>query len=121
VADAAPGEQLAQRAVLDVGEGVVCHRRLAAIPCVAKWASAQLDEAVHGRGLLGVVSLDLGEVRVVIDDRVRVVVAATLVLGAHPPTRTLRASTGDGVSGAQETSVAADIQVQQIAASTARD
>src|SRR6266487_4977428 len=50
----------------------------------------------------------------VVDDRVRVVVADPR-FGAHPLAGALRAITGDAVSGAQEARVAGDVHVQQVA------
>ena len=75
MADAALGEQLAERAVLDVAEGVVCHQPPGDDPMDGVEGESALDEAVHGRCLFVVVDLDVGETGVVVDGRVRVVVA----------------------------------------------
>ncbi len=83
MADAVAGEQLAQRAVLDVAEAVVGHQPLRDDPVLGEEGERPLDEAGDGRGFLVVVQLDVGEPGVVVDDRVRVVVADPR-LGAHP-------------------------------------
>ena len=69
------GEQLAQRAVLDVAKALSVISRLAVIPCSAKKASARSRKPVTVAARLVVVDLDVGEPGVVVDDRVHVVVA----------------------------------------------
>ena len=69
------GEQLAQRAVLDVAEAVVGHQPLRDDPVLGEEGERPLDEAGDRRGFLVVVELDVGEPGVVVDDRVREVVA----------------------------------------------
>ena len=107
-------EQLAERAVLDVTEAVVGHQPLGDDPVRGEEGERALDKAGHGRRPLVVVELDVGESRVVVDDRVRVVVADPR-LGAHPAARALRAVAGDAVAGPQEAGVAGDVHVQQVA------
>src|SRR5439155_19197410 len=68
----------------------------------------------HGRRPLVAMELDVGEPRVVVDDRVREVVAdQPLRMRRLAPAR--RAIAGDGVARPLEAGVAADIHVQQIA------
>ena len=55
------GEQLAQRAVLDVGEGVVGHQPLGGDAVAGEEGEGALDEAGDGRGFLVVVELDVGQ------------------------------------------------------------
>src|SRR6266542_1744272 len=83
--------------------------------CYRDWSSdvcsSDLDEGRDRRCLLVVLELDVSEAGVVVDDRVRIVVAdggPLLVGGAM-------AVAGDRVTGSQEARVAADIHVQQIA------
>jgi hypothetical protein len=83
VTDAVAGEQLAQRAVLDVAEAVVGHQPPGDYAVLGEVRERALDKAGDGRCLLVVVELGIGEPRVVVDDRVRVVVADP-GLGAHP-------------------------------------
>jgi len=75
VTDAAAGEQLAERAVADVAEAVVCHQPLWMDAVALEEGEGAFDEAGDGLGLVVVVELDVGEPRVVVDDRVRDVVA----------------------------------------------
>ena len=49
--------------------------RFALMPCCGEEGERALDEAGDGRGRLVGVELDVGEPGVVVDDRVRVVVA----------------------------------------------
>ena len=72
------------------------------------------DEGGHGRCFLVWVELDVGEAGVVVNDRVRVVVADSR-LRAHPVARSPRAIAGDAVAGPQEARIARDVHVQQIA------
>jgi hypothetical protein len=114
VADPLAGEQLAQRAVLDVGEGVVAHQPSRADAVALVEGERSLDEAGHGRGPLVAVELDVGEARVVVDDRVREVVAdEPLRVQRLAPAR--GAISGDGMAGTLEAGVAADVDVQQVA------
>ena len=73
--DAAHREQLGEGSVLDLAEGVVGHEPPGHDPMPSKDGERALDEAGHGRRLLVLVELDVGEPRVVVDDRVRIVVA----------------------------------------------
>jgi hypothetical protein len=75
VPDAVSGEQLAQRAVLDVAEAVVGHQPFRIDAVFAVEGERAFDEGGYGLGLLVIVELDVGEPRVVVDDRVREVVA----------------------------------------------
>ena len=70
VLDAARGEQLAQRAVVDVGEGVVGLEAFGLDAVAGEEAQRPLDEAGDGLGLLVAVDLGEDEPRVVVDDRV---------------------------------------------------
>src|SRR5436190_7396419 len=77
VTDAAAGEQLVQRAVPDVAEAVVGHQPLADDLVAFEEGERPPDEAGDRFGFLVVVELDVGEPRVVVDDRVREVVSDT--------------------------------------------
>ncbi len=55
------GEQLAQRAVLDVGESVVRHEPPGHDPPLGKGGERPFDEARDGLRLLVLVQLDVGE------------------------------------------------------------
>jgi hypothetical protein len=112
VADAAAGKELAQRAVLDVAEAVVGHQPLRDDALLGEEDERALDEAGDRRCLLVGVELDVGEAGVVVDDRVREVVAEPR-LRSHPLARALRAVAGNTVAGAQEARV--DVHMQQIA------
>jgi len=78
VADPVPGEQFAQRAVLDVAEAVVGHQPLRDDPVLGEEGERAFDEGGHRRRALVVVELDVGEPRVVVDDRVPVVGSVTV-------------------------------------------
>ena len=69
------GEQLAQRAVLDVAEAVIRHQPFRDDALTFEEGERSFDEGGDGLGSLVVVELEIGESRVVVDDRVRVVVA----------------------------------------------
>jgi hypothetical protein len=112
--DPAALEQLAQRAVLDVAEAVVGHQPLGDDPLRSEEGERPIDEAGHGRRLLVSVEVDVGEPGVVVDDRVRVVVADPR-FRTHPFARALRAIAGYPVAGPQESRVTARVHVQQIA------
>ena len=114
VLDPAPLEQLAQRAVLDLGERVVGHQPPGCDPVALEPGQRALDERRHRRRPLVCVQLDVGEPRVVVDDRVGEVLADSR-LGRHPPARALRTITGDRVAGALEARIARDVDFQQIA------
>jgi hypothetical protein len=75
--------------------------RFTALPCSAEEGEGSFDEAGHGLGLLVGVELDVGEPRVVVDDRVREVVADPR-LGAHPAAAVVRAVTRDPMTGPPE-------------------
>jgi hypothetical protein len=83
MSDPVAGEQLAERAILDVAEAVVGHQPLRDDPMLGEEGKRPLDEAGHGRRSLVVVELDIRQPRVVVDERVRVVVADSC-LGPHP-------------------------------------
>jgi hypothetical protein len=70
VADAA-AERIVQRPVVDVAEGVVGHQSLRRDAVLGEVGECALDEGGHGRCLLVVVELDVGEPGVVVDDHVR--------------------------------------------------
>src|SRR6266508_589635 len=70
-ADPLAGEQLAQRAVLGVGEGVIAHQPPRSDAVALVEGECSLEEAGHGRCPLVAMELDIGEARVVVDDRVR--------------------------------------------------
>jgi hypothetical protein len=72
VPDAVAGEQLAQRAVLDVAEAVVGHQPLGGDAVLAEEGERSFDERCHGLGFFVVVDLDVGEPGVVVDDGARV-------------------------------------------------
>src|SRR5712691_4577292 len=97
MADAAAGEQLTERAVLDVAEGVIGHQPLGDDAVLGKEAERPLEEAGYRRRLLVVVELDVGEAGAVVDDRVRVVVADPGL--DAPPAQRLGAVAGDPVAG----------------------
>src|SRR5207248_4621151 len=106
VADAAAGEQLTQRAVLDVAEAIVGHQPLAGDAVALEEGERPLDERGHSLGPFVVVELDIGEPGLVVDGRVREVVADPR-LGTHPVARSLRTVAGNAISGPQEARVAA--------------
>ena len=83
------------------------------IPCPEE-DERPLEEAGDGRRPLVVVQLDVGEPRVVVDDRVRVVVADPRP-GLHPASRAVRAVAGDCVAGLLEARVARDVHAQEVA------
>jgi hypothetical protein len=114
MADAAGEEQFAQRAVLDVAVCVVGHQSPCGDAVGGEERQGAFDKAGNGRGLLVVVELDVGQAGVVVDDRVRVVVADAGA-GGHPVAIALGAIAGGAVPRAPEARVAADIHVQQIA------
>ena len=114
VADAAAGEELAQRAVLHVAEGVVGHEPLGRDFPRGEEGERPLDEGGHRRGPLVRMELDVGQARVVVDDRVRVVVADAR-FRPHPVARALRAVARDGVPGPREARRAGDVHVQEVA------
>jgi hypothetical protein len=111
--DAAVGEQLSQRAVLDVGEGVVGHQSPRRDAVAFEVGERPLDEAGHRLRGLVVVALDESQPRMVVGDRVDAVVADPC-FRAHPPAGALRAVTGDPVAGPPETRIARDVHMQQI-------
>src|SRR5437762_1757409 len=77
-------------AVLVVAEAVVGHQALGDDPVLGEEGERALDERGYRLGFLVVVELDVGEPRVVVDDRVRVVVADPR-LWAHPAMAGVRA------------------------------
>src|SRR5437660_3703522 len=84
VPDPVSGEQVAQGVVLDVAEGVVGHQPFRREAMPLEEGEPPLDEAGYGRGPLVAVQLDVSEARVVVDERVRVVVADPAIdLGAR--------------------------------------
>src|SRR6266511_248006 len=112
VPDPSAGEQLAQGAVLDVAEAVVSHQPLRDDPVLCEEGQRPVDEAGHGRCFLVLVELDVGEPGVIVDDRVRVVVADPRL---HAPTaQGLGSIAGDPMAGPQEAGVAAGVHVQEI-------
>ena len=84
------------------------------MPWAAKKARARSTKPVTVRGLFVVVQLDVGQPRVVVDDRVRVVVADAGA-GGHPVPIALRAITGRAMARTAKARVGADVHVQQIA------
>src|SRR6266508_53824 len=114
VADPLAGEQLAQRAVLGVGEGVIAHQPPRSDAVALVEGECSLEEAGHGRCPLVAMELDIGEARVVVDDRVRKVVADQ-PLGVRRLAPARGAVSGDRVTGPLEAGVAADVDVQQVA------
>ena len=78
VADAVLGEQLAQRAVLGVDERVVGHQPFRLDAVLGEEGERAFDERGHGRCAFVVEQLGVAEAGVVVDDRVRVVVADAL-------------------------------------------
>jgi hypothetical protein len=114
MADAVRGEQVAQRAVLDVAEGVVGHHPRGGDAMGGEERQGAFEEAGDGGGAFVVMQFDVGQPRVVVDDRVGVVVADAGV-GMHPVAVALRAIAGGAVPGPTEARVAADVHVQQIA------
>jgi hypothetical protein len=99
VADLVGGEQFAQRAVLGVGEGVVGHQPTGADGVAAAVEGQRaFEEGGDGAGALVVVQLDVGQARVVVDDRVHVVVADAR-FGLHPVPGGLGALAGRAMSG----------------------
>ena len=76
------GEQLPEGAVVDVAERVVGHQPLGADPVGGEEGEGAFHEAGHGRCLLVVVELDVGEPGAVVDDRVGKVVADQCLLAA---------------------------------------
>jgi hypothetical protein len=70
VLDFASSEQLAQRAVLHIGERVVGHQPPRGDPTALEPAQPALHEGRHRCRLLVVVQLHVGEPAVVVDDRV---------------------------------------------------
>jgi len=111
VADAAAGEQLAQRAVLDVAPGVVAHQPPRLDALLGEGGERPLDEASDRLGLGVGEHLGVGEAGVVVDERVHDVVAepAPLVLGRAG------AIGGDRVAGLGEAGERRPVDVQQIA------
>jgi hypothetical protein len=83
VLDLTNGEEFSQRAVVDVGERVVGHQALGADAVALKPSQSALHECGDGRGALIGVQLDVGQAGVVVDDRVREVVANAGPIG-HP-------------------------------------
>jgi hypothetical protein len=75
VADRAAVKQLAQRAVLDVGERVVGHQPLGHDAVVEEEDQGPLRESGDGGGAFVGVQLAVGQARAVIDDRVAVLPA----------------------------------------------
>ena len=63
VADLVAGEQLAQRAVVDVGEGVVGHQPLRGDAVLGEEGECALDEDGDGGAFLVDVEFDVGEPR----------------------------------------------------------
>ena len=108
-----PCRLLAQRAVLDVAEAVVGHQPTRDDPMLREEGERPLDESGDGRGLLVGVELDVGEPRMVVDDRVREVVADPRFL-PHPAATAMRAVAGDAVPGLAEAGVAACVHVKQV-------
>src|SRR6266536_2403822 len=113
MSDAVAGEQLGEGAVLDVAEAVVGHQPLRHDPVLSVEGERALEEAGHRRGSLVVVELDEGEPGMVVDDRVREVVADPCP--DTPAAQGLGAIAGDAVAWPQEARVAAGVHVQQVA------
>ena len=70
MADAVPGEQLAQRAVAAVDKCVVGEQSFRPDAVICLEGKAALDEGGHRRRPLVAVELAVGEPRVVVDERV---------------------------------------------------
>jgi hypothetical protein len=85
VANPLPGEQLAEGAAVDVGEGIVRHHPPDLDPALGEEGERPLEEGDAGlRPLVGV-DLGVGKPPVVVDDRVREVVTdPALDLGCGP-------------------------------------
>ena len=111
VVDRSFGEQLAQRAVVAVGPGVVAHQPLHVDPVAGEVSEAPLDEGGHGRRFLVAVEFAVGVAGVVVDERVHPFVADSLPLvgGRHVSVA------GDGVTGPGEADEALAVDVQQVA------
>jgi len=105
--DGARGEQLAQRAVVDVGEGIVGHQPLGDDAVVCEEVQRATGKRGDGGCLLVVVDLAVGQPRAVIDDRVHELPAN--------PARALRAVAGQRVAGRLEAPQALGVHVQQVA------
>jgi hypothetical protein len=111
VPDPALAQELAQAAVERVAPMVVRHQPLRLDPVRRKDGECPLHEPGDRRRALVVEQLGIAEPRVVVDDRVRVVVAdPRSLLG-----RGRAAITGHGMARPVEARVQADVHVQQIA------
>src|SRR5215204_5267251 len=111
VLDAVSAEQLAQRAVVDVGERVVGLQPLGADAVAGEEDQGTLEKSGDGVGALVAVQLGVDQPRVVIRDRVAELPANPgLLLGAGR-----RAITGHLVSWATEAREALGVHLQQIA------
>src|SRR5207237_5284318 len=111
VFDPALAEELAEGAAVCVAPGVVGHQPLCLDPLPLEGGERALGESDHGRYALVGQKLRGGEAGVMVDDRVRILVADHRPhLGAC-----LRAVTGDGVPGPLETRVARGVHVQPVA------
>src|SRR5581483_4610512 len=106
VLDVAVIEQTGELPRARVGPGVVGHQPPDLDPLVREEPKRALGEGDHGLGILGVEDLRVGEPRVVVDDRVRVLLAGSPRLAG--------AVAGDRVAGAIEARVALRVHVQQI-------
>jgi hypothetical protein len=106
-------EELAQGAVVGVAPSVVAHQSLRrdAVPFKPRERSA--DELGDSLGALVAVQLDIGQAGVVIDDRVREVIAHPRAV-SHPAAAAPRAISGGTMTGSLKARVARGIHVQQI-------
>jgi hypothetical protein len=104
------GEELAERAVVDVAEGIVGHDSFRLDPARSEEGQGALDESWDGDRFLVRKQLGVAEAAAVVDDRVRLVVAGreAAVEGG------LAAVAGGGVAGLAEAGVVGDVHVQQI-------
>src|SRR5215207_2881583 len=109
--DAVSLEQLAERAVLAVDEGVIAHQPLDGDPVRGVENEPAFDEAGDRCRTLVGVELAVGEPRVVVDEGVHKLMAdPRALLGAGA-----KAIAGDGVPGTSEASETLAVDVEQIA------
>ncbi len=108
--DALASEQLAQRAVVAVDEGVVGEQPLRLDAVGGVEGEPALDEGGDRRCSLVAVELAVGEPRVVVDERVHPFVAdACALVGAGGAS-----VAGDGVAGAAEAHEPLAVDVEQV-------
>ena len=91
------GEEIAERVVVGVAPGVVGHQPFGVDAVGLEPAPAPGQERGDGRCVLVGEQLDVGQAGVVVDDRVREVVADAGAVG-HPVAAALRAIAGDAMS-----------------------